>query len=330
MTHLAISLLVLLSLVARGQQNLVPNESFEEYTSCVPNSIFNVWLAVPWTNTDFQNCSPDYYNECCPPTSSGLPHFGVPENLTGVQHARTGDSYAGFYAYSWFNLDGREYVQVELMETLEAGINYEVTFHVSLADKFWYAVGSLGALFTDTMFTRSSYSITGLDLNPQIQSTAGVFFDDKDNWMEVRDTFVAQGGERFITIGNFNTDGESDTVMQATGEGLQYHAYYYIDDVSVVMVDTPVGVREQEELRFSIYPNPNNGRMTLTYTLKEREKGSVIIYSVLGEQILERPLDRAATVTEIDLGGVSSGIYLLRVDVNGSIKLLERMSVLRE
>jgi hypothetical protein len=96
------------------------------------------------------------------------------------------------------------------------------------------------------------------------------------NWMLVADTFISRfGGERYITIGNFFVDAESDTVLVNTSlPQSNGRASYYIDDISVVALDSvPSGVEEvgQGRSNFSVYPNPNNGRMMVGYELNEDE-----------------------------------------------------------
>lgn len=92
--------------------------------------------------------------------------------------------------------------------------------------------------------------------------------------------------------------------------------------------DAPVA--EVKSDGFSVFPNPNNGAMTLTYTLREGERGTLNIFSVIGETVFQGELDRSQGAMNIDLGGLSSGIYLIRIDVNGIKRLSERMSILKE
>ena len=56
------------------------------------------------------------------------------------------------------------------------------------------------------------------------------------NWDEVCAEYTAKGGEKFITIGNFTSDG--DTKFEKNRKSKEYRdqkiqAYYYIDDISV-------------------------------------------------------------------------------------------------
>lgn len=322
---------VSLSMSVHGQGNLVPNCGFEEYSSCGLNGFFQIWLAAPWNNSG-PICSPDYFHECSPLTANGLPKSGVPENTRGYQHARSGVAYGGFFAYEHNNNSGREFVQVELMEPIVAGVRYEVVFHVSLADKYLHAVSTLGAHFSDTQIVRSNYSIAELALIPQVSSAEGMVFDDKENWTEVRDTFDSRyGGERFITIGNFNLDDESGVVLLDSGE--RVHAYYYIDDVSVIALDSiPNSVAEPEhgQRGFTVFPNPNNGQMTLTYELSGNDNGVLEIYDMLGKRIYSLQLKSSTRMVSIELNSVGSGMYSARVLVNGAPRFFQKINVLKQ
>ena len=62
--------------------------------------------------------------------------------------ARTGDGYTGLFAKYEFQgtlLDAREYVQAPLTSALVAGASYQVSFYVSKADDYAWAIGAIGA-----------------------------------------------------------------------------------------------------------------------------------------------------------------------------------------
>lgn len=58
--------------------------------------------------------------------------------------------------------------------------------------------------------------------------------------MKVCAEFIAEGGEKYITIGNFtsNEDTKFEKVKKDKAYTKEYYAYayYYIDDVSIMMV----------------------------------------------------------------------------------------------
>lgn len=324
-------ILVALPLFSWGQGNLVPNGDFEYYSSCIPNSVFYISLASPWETPT--TGSPDYFNACCPPTTWGDPLFGVPENMLGIQAAHSGDGYAGFFAYSIGEPNLREYLQVELSEPLVHGIRYEVCFHVSLADKVRYAVNTLGAHLSHTAISRND--ILRFEETPQILNAPANSLTSRTEWMAVCDTFTSRAGnERFITIGNFHDDAESGIMfIDSVTDGLQYKSYYYIDDVSVVALDSiPNSIEDQAEDngRFSVYPNPNNGRMTLQHKMQFGSEGTVSLYSLVGERVYEMRLQSSGSAVQLQLDGLSTGLYLLRVDVDGRQRFAAKVAIVRE
>jgi hypothetical protein len=221
-----------------AQNNIVPNNSFENTSNCP--YVSGVFFPSIWYGS---GGSPDYFNIC--DTSN---FQGVPINLFGYQYPHTGNAYVGLNAFanSGFN---REFIGVQLSTALNSGQTYYVNFHVSLSDSVSYAIKNMGALFTNTVFNPSSVSIA-----PQIE--ADVILNDKTNWIEISGSFVATGNEKYITIGNFRDDANT-TVQFLGGGGPSYQeAYYYIDDVYVS--ETPLGVNElkNEGLKFEAYPNP--------------------------------------------------------------------------
>ena len=229
---------------ATAQDNLVFNPSFEEFSEC-PQRIDALGIMHEvegwWQPT---GGSSDYFNAC------GQREAAVPRNKMGFQAARSGGAYCGIYcsqeAY-------REYLQTELREALAAGHRYRVSFHVSLADKSPQAVATLGALLTPhaiadslTGILMQREAVTLADgqrqtiatpLRAQVENPDTRVLDDKQGWTEVCDTLVAEGGERYLTIGNFR-DFNHSTVVDLTGANTPLPgAYYYVDDVSVRCLD---------------------------------------------------------------------------------------------
>jgi hypothetical protein len=322
-------ILVLLPALVSGQENIVPNPDFEEISDC-PWDISQIDLAYPWTNSGNSNApdSPDLFNNC-----ALNPYSGVPINSMGFQNAYSGLAYSGIFTIGNFivNPEVREYLQVELTESIYAGVRYEVVFNVSLGDEYGHAIGTIGAYFSETRVARET--LFYLDVVPQIQSTEGIILDSKDGWMTVRDTFNSRyGGEKFMLIGNFFPDSLSGLTYIDEGSSTynRNRSYYYIDDVSVVALDSiPSGVGEIEKFELKVYPNPNDGLMTVAYQLAEGESGKLSIYTTIGILIYEHALSASDNLTEIKLNNIPSGIYLLNIEVNGERKLTERINVIR-
>lgn len=230
--------------VAQTPGNMVFNPSFEEHTGC-PQNIHAVGIMTGvdawWQPT---KGSSDYFNACGERDSS------VPRNKMGVQTAHNGQAYCGIYCSQE---DYREYLQTELKQPLVAGQRYRVSFWVSLADKSPHAIASIGALFTEDMIgdTASWDIIKRLENNaiddgqsitiatflpPQVVNAPDNVLADSKEWQEVSGEFEAEGGERFLTIGNFAPFNHSRVTPIENTNAMLQGAYYYIDDVSVVAV----------------------------------------------------------------------------------------------
>jgi len=326
---------LLLGVEIHAQQNLVPNSGFEDVSGCPLQSY--ITDAPPWQSTG-GGTSPDLFNECFPPlivTVDTLPVSGVPENGFGQQQAHSGLGYAGIYTGndSVLSFPGnvREYLQVQLLEPIHVGIRYEVSFFVSLADDFWYGIGTLGAYFSQSRIERNDYFV--FEVEPSIESPADIVYTDKENWVEVRDTFVSRtgGGEQWLLIGNFRADTESQLTFVDSGATINhYKSYYYIDDVSVIALDSvPNSIEEVENDRrnFKLYPNPNNGQFTFMYELNALVTGEVRVFDMVGKQVFTQTLNNEAKTVAMNLSQLKSGMYLISLEVNNEIRFAERLSI---
>ncbi|MEA3447219.1 MAG: gliding motility-associated C-terminal domain-containing protein [Bacteroidota bacterium] len=220
-------------------QNLVPNYSLEDYSSCPigPGELSN---ATGWATPD--SASPDYYNACYTSFFPTMPSMDVPDNIQGYQHAHTGDAYGGIIAYdgSMGGIAGdyREYMRIQLTSPLTAGTEYKVRFWWSLADKSPYSVEQIGILVTDeyiNYFGGGQDYTSALPYTPTV-ATSGGQLNDTANWVLHEECFIATGGEEWIYIGNFRD--ENDVNFVTTGVTCDMvtggcFAYYYIDDVSI-------------------------------------------------------------------------------------------------
>lgn len=233
-------------------QNLVPNPSFEDTVSC-PSGPSQFNKTMVWVNPT--TASPDYFNSCAG-YASGM---NVPNTGFGYQPPLSGVAYAGFYAYNTVHVDYKEYVQAKLLDTLLLNHRYLVSFHVNLSNNSQYSVSSVGAYFSSTPIVSTSSLV--LNYTPQIQNQASIQLSDSVNWMLISDTLVSNGTEQYVTIGNFKTDAQSDTVYLGWFSSNNI-AYYYIDDVSVIdVIDLAVSENQVNIKKINIYPNPTNEKV---------------------------------------------------------------------
>lgn len=214
-------------------QNLVLNGSFENYDTC-PNTYSQIYRAVPWFQpflyTSFTTA--DFFNVCANNSSPA----NVPNNWVGYQYARTGNGYGGIVIFREINW--REYIEDTLNDTLQGGKKYCVELYVNLAEASNWAIKDFGLyLSQDSVLDTTGYYIPYI---PQIFNTSNNFLDDTANWQKISGIYIATGGEKFITIGNFKDNANTNAILIGDSSTISDTlAYYYIDDVSVTLcIDT--------------------------------------------------------------------------------------------
>lgn len=256
-------------------QNLVPNPGFEVVDTC-PVNFSKVEWAPPWYNPN--NCTPDLFDSC----TSFPSIFGTPYNNWSYQRAHTGIAYAGVYVYGSTN-NLREYVQVPLSESLVQGHTYCAGFYVNPAfdNSYHMAITEIGMLFSTAPVTANNMNYFN-DV-PQVVSPAGVFISDTANWTLVTGSFTALGGEQYITIGNFKSYLNTDTLELGTIGGAK-QSYYFIDDVSVV--DCTTGISETSAAAAAtVYPNPFTTNATIRFDNPGHETCVLTLYDACGREV---------------------------------------------
>lgn len=242
---------------------MVYNPSFEAHTACPDkiekretlNEVDAWWQPTLGTS--------DYFHPC------GAKECQVPRNKMGYQTPHSGSAYCGIYCSKE---EYREYLQTELREPLVAGRRYRLSFYVSLADKSPSAIATLGALLTTDAVGGSSSAIlvqrevTSIGTNgsqsitthymPQVQHSADSLLADSKQWTEVSGDFTAEGGERYLTIGNFIPFNRSHVEVLGNSTAVLPGAYYYIDDVSLVCLDKTADTAASSPLPPSGEPVP--------------------------------------------------------------------------
>jgi OmpA-OmpF porin, OOP family len=163
--------------------------------------------------------------------------FDVPDNYMGSQSGKTGNNYVGFTAYygqetGIFKTKPAyqkysEYIQLNLREPLAAGKAYNVSFDIALAERSAFAVSGIGVYFTSEKMDEKKNSY--LDVTPHIIASNVITSND---WSVFTATYVAKGGERYLTIGCFDDYMYVQKVIPENTNNSR-KAYYFLDDVSV-------------------------------------------------------------------------------------------------
>ncbi len=306
--------LCLISSVKATSQNLVLNPSFEDTITCP----IGTWAMQCRYWYSASGGSPDYFSEQ-PDIFCGTSY--VPQSGGGYQYARTGIAYVGLGVYtkhvSQNHINRREYVGGELSDTLKQGHEYCVSFYVSVAEEFKYVVDGIGLYLS--VDSAVDYTInTNLSFMPQISNPAGNIIYDTLNWVQISGTYIANGGEKYLTIGNFKDNANTmiDSINNSVPQS-QYESYLFIDDVSVI--DCTVGIGEvNDNLSIGkLYPNPANTVVYYEDNLNDIEKGIIQLQDISGRNLKEYNLKSGVNRITISVSDLAKGIYMVKIKING-------------
>jgi gliding motility-associated-like protein len=245
-------LFLFVSFFLKGQINLVPNPSFEDTIGDCQSvmGITNFGSKVKkWYTPSYYN-SVDYYNICS--NSISYPHWStIPYNAHCYQLPHSGSAYTGIYNYIISDpIDSSkidvEYVSVKLKKKLTPNKCYYGEMYINLGNIGEIAVNQMSMLFTQNTFTTSQFSYTNT-IQPQIQWDTTKYFMDTLNWIKISGKFIAQGGEQYLTIGNFKDGLHTKKTYVGTNfipgfaswPNPKFYSYMLIDDVALYEIPTP-------------------------------------------------------------------------------------------
>ena len=263
-----------------SEQNLVVNPGFEYFKNC-PKDYGTLSKDVENIFAPTQG-STDYFNSCSMKMTAA-------SNFMGYQKPFEGEAYIGMYMYA--PKDYREYVTLQLQDSLKQGQTYEISFFVSLAEKAEYAVSKFGILFTGKEMeiqTRRNIPVHLLKkrgLNTYTTAGNPHYFTDKDGWTQVKGEYMARGDEKFITIGNFESNIETPYVKK--GKNLKKAAYYFIDHISVKESGSAVRLDELYvlgDLKYDLngYTVTNKRHPQLDQLVKLMQRDKKLVVSLYG------------------------------------------------
>jgi putative lipoic acid-binding regulatory protein len=154
------------------------------------------------------------------------------------QVPKTGDAYIVMFYY---NQNGNNYMQVKLNDSLKKGKKYYGEYYVSLLNTLRKGCNNIAMLFTKNAVYVDTNSVTYpslLQANPQIISYGNPIVTDTMGWVKISGIFTAQGGEQYLTLGNFKLASQTQ-FKQIAPFGTGYNgAAYYVDDVAVYNLDS--------------------------------------------------------------------------------------------
>lgn len=293
-------------------QNLVENSSFEEYSQCPSangelTGYVNKWFNPCPPDQSIIYGTPDYFNSC-----DQNDVVSVPSNFYSFLNANSGNAYIGLHPLSdvTFDFDGSEYISSRLLNSLSNGITYYVSFYIALADSSGYTTDDIGIYFSNDSISDHVYLLPYL---PQLNNIEGEFITNNKIWKQLQFEFIANGGENFITIGNFKNYANTDTLYINPNVVLYKNLiYFYIDDVCVSTSQNECfksnNIFDHQNENIVFYPNPVNDYLIFNQL---NENFNYSLFDEKGIRVFDGKINEINN--KIDFKTLSNGIYILKL-----------------
>ncbi len=152
----------------------------------------------------------------------------------------SGTGYAGFEPLEIFihtfnpqypSWRGRSFLQTKLSAPLQMGDSLMVEFYTAMKETSSEKIQNVGVYFSTDTFKLYDY----LSVNPHIEASSII---GDTNWVRINGTYVAQGGEEFLSVGNFrliDSTNKVDNPYAPTPWFAEDPTEYLVDGVSVYL-----------------------------------------------------------------------------------------------
>lgn len=301
-----------------AQTNLVPNFSFEQYSTC-PNTADQIQFSSGWSKYSIPASTPDYYNACASFTSMGVPKSA----LINQQPHRNCSAYAALITWGASGND-REYIGIQLTQPLVVGQKYFLSFYTVMSESYYsgnyYGMPSnnIGLRLSTIPFSSSN----PLPINNFAHLNSTSVVSDSINWQRISGKIIADSAYQYLILGNFFDDANTITVPYGCGSCLNVQSYYLFEDVcistdsllcngGVDALSCSVSVSEIElNDQVKIFPNPSIDAITLSFQSNSWEE--IKLSDLFGKNCLTEIVHGNDFIT-IDLSGFKAGVYILSV-----------------
>jgi hypothetical protein len=226
-------LVFLFSQIVNAQQvvNYVYNPSFELTLS---TATLNPYDAVKyWGPIDTNNNATRLFS---------MPLGSSPYGFGGFQYPKTGKSFIGtqFYCNPNTCFDSqRWYPRNRLKQLLKPNTAYCAKYYIVNTNNCSVGIDSYGIYFGSVTLDTIKYcSIPLTYIIPQIENQNGIITDTL-YWTPITGTFVASGSEKYLVLGNFNSNANTNTLLINPSFLPSQVTDVLIDDVSLIELNLP-------------------------------------------------------------------------------------------
>jgi hypothetical protein len=126
----------------------------------------------------------------------------------------------------------------------------------------------------------------------------------------------------YITGGSIQSGQGSSSVLVKWGntlslgkiEAVVQNVFSCLDS-SILMVNIgSVGIKENKQIGFVLFPNPSTDKLTLSTRMGELFDGELLVTDMAGRVLIEQNLTQKMQQVEVNISEIPAGLYLLRLN----------------
>jgi hypothetical protein len=299
-------------------QNLVPNPSFENYSTC-PDEFNGISQAIGWSAF---RLNAEYFNACVESGFTDVPN----SNWAGYQNAFHGDGYAGIIGAKF---DGdfdqeRDFIGAQLTQPLEVGTNYFISFRINRALGGFYpknsnaAVNNFGVLFTMEEYVGG---LNNMPMSNEFHVGSAEIISDTLEWTLISGWFEADQPYEYVVLGNFFDSQYLE--IELLDSVLVWDTYYLIDAICVSTDSTncfdidPLSVSSKLSSDYiNLYPNPTTEKIHCEFD--NPLSGLIKVRNSLGMLIDQFELKNKQKFS-LDCEAYRPGTYIIQINLNNRV-----------
>jgi len=84
-------------------------------------------------------------------------------------------------------------------------------------------------------------------------------------------------------------------------------------------VPGPNGIKEENKIDFSIYPNPNNGNFNISLNGQSENNLEIVIKNILGQIVHENNITKSTNSIDLNHQHLKKGVYIVDLLDNNSV-----------
>ena len=146
-------------------------------------------------------------------------------------------------------------------------------------------------------------------------------YTNSDVLNEVEAQFSSNGMEynSFISLTGNSIKDKGEAIFYNMRPGTNYFRLSFHHNDGKIE-HSPVRVIENSKRSISIYPNPTNGLLSIASSILKKGDYSSTLYTIEGKELMQIVGERT-----IDISGLPSGVYLLKINFENGVKHFKRI-----